>query len=575
MSRIKLRGLFYLVIFTFSFFNLFLIATGSAKADNNNLLDTYVFDNTNSMTTAQIQSFLNQFPNSCLSSYSAPDPLSYFSYGSFVSAAQIIKDSSTLWQVNPQVILTTLQKEEQLVDGSQGCANWKFWSSMGYNCPGTATYPYTYSDVINSATYPNGLPPDLANGANQTCVAQAKNIGFAAQVNHGAWQLSFARHRSEGDGNLSWDGDNSVIYYGFMTAGTRPRVQGGTATTYSGTVTLNDGNTVTLYNGATASLYSYTPFLQSFDQIFQNFFGLDSIYSNTYNGISYSAVFDSSFYFTNNTDVAIACNNDRTCGFNHFIAYGMNEGRQASANFNVQTYRQNYQDLRWIYGTNLVSYYLHYINFGQREGRVATGTPTFNPVTSYNGVNYASIYNYSTYMSSYSDLQKVFGSKNDDTGALLHFVNSGMNEGRVASPNFNVNYYRDRYPDLRAAFGNTLKAYYMHYLVNGQREGRIANTDAYVGTSVLNGVDYSAVYNFSTYTSTYSDIKNTFGSDDNAALQHFVTFGMKEGRQASTTFNVFIYKNRYPDLQKAFGNNLPAYYMHFITNGQIEGRVAI
>jgi hypothetical protein len=575
VKKIKVKVLLCLIVSVFSVLNLALMETHSVRADNYNLIDNYVFDNTSSMSTNQIQSFLNQFPNSCLSNYRAPDPISWSSYGTLVSAAQVIKDSSTLWQINPQVLLTTLQKEEQLVDGSQGCSNWKLWSSMGYNCPGSATYPYGYLDIINSATYSGGVPPDLAGGVSQTCVAQAKNIGFSAQVSHGAWQLSFARHRSEGDGNINWDGDNTVIYYGYMTAGTRPRVQSGTPSTYSGIITLNDNSVVTLANGATASLYSYTPYLQSFDQIFQNFFGIDSIYSNIYNGIDYSAVFDASFYFTNNTDVATACNNDRACGFNHFIAYGINEGRQAAANFNVQTYRQNYQDLRWIYGIDLAPYYLHYINYGQREGRVATGTPTFNPVTSYNGINYASIYSYSTYMSTYSDLQNVFGSKNDDTGALLHFINTGMNEGRVANPNFNVSYYRNRYPDLRAVFGSNLKAYYMHYLVNGQGEGRVANTDAFVGTSVRNGVDYAAVYNFNTYTSTYSDIKNAFGSDDNAALQHFVTFGMKEGRQASTTFNVFTYKNRYADLQKAFGNNLPAYYMHYITNGQREGRVAV
>jgi hypothetical protein len=574
--------------------NIAFSAIGNA-ATNNNLIDDGIFDNTNTMSAAQIDSFLNGFPNSCISTnsgFSAPDPTGYspstgYKYGNAVSAGKAIYDASQAYELNPQVLLTKLQNEEGLVrgDGPYGCGALPMSAALGYACTDsdTASHTYSYTNGSDPGTLSTPLFYRFGNPVNSvtnTCVNSVSKAGFTQQLIRASWLLKFGRMRSEGNTGWAivkpnWDNsdDLSTCYGGPMTQGWFKRCPSETSTTYYDGYTSIDGQSIHMDTGATASLYWYTPHIQSFSSIFESWFG--STYSFTRNGINYSAVFDPSFYFANNTDVAKACNNDVACGFNHFITYGMNEGRQASANFNVQTYRLNYQDLRWAFGTNLVSYYLHYINFGQREGRVATGTPTFNPVTSYNGVNYASIYNYSTYMSSYSDLQKVFGSKNDDTGALLHFVNSGMNEGRVASPNFNVNYYRDRYPDLRAAFGNNLKAYYMHYLVNGQREGRIANTDAFVGTSVLNGVDYSAVYDFNTYESTYSDIKNAFGSDDNAALQHFVTFGMKEGRQASTTFNVFIYKNRYPDLQKAFGNNLPAYYMHYISYGKREGRIAI
>ena len=203
----------------------------------------------------------------------------------------MIKDASTIWGINPQVLLATMEKEEGLVrgDGYYGCSNTSFWSAMGYNCPGSATYTYSAAQITAAPdNYAGGVSGELTGGAGPTCAASAHDVGFSAQVSHGAWQLEFGRQRSEGNGNLSWDGDNSVTYYGYMTAGSRARYQGGTVSNYSGVVTLNDGNTVTLTNGATASLYSYTPYIQSFDTIFEGFFGAGSTSAQAYTSSFYS-----------------------------------------------------------------------------------------------------------------------------------------------------------------------------------------------------------------------------------------------------------------------------------------------
>ena len=94
------------------------------------------------------------------------------------------------------------------------------------------------------------------------------------------------------------------------------------------------------------------------------------------------------------------------------------------------------------------------------------------------------------------------------------------------------------------------------------------------GPTVYGGVDYAAVYDYDYYINQYADLKAAFGTDANAALQHFVTFGMNEGRQGIASFNVGSYRNRYADLQNAFGNNTKAYYIHFIQFGKGEGRTA-
>lgn len=217
-----------------------------ASADTfnqNNIMDDAVFDDASSMTQPQIQSFLNAFPNSCLSNYSAPYPSDYFTYGANAPASAIIKQVSNLWGINPKVILTTLEKEESLVTGNAGCDSWRYNSAVGMGCSDSGPCP----------------SPGYA--------------GFSQQVTKGMWQLMFNRERSEG--NLAW-GDNGSIYYGgYMTPGTYSRQSGSPATYYDGIATI-DGTSVTMTNGATAALYTYTPHFhgnQNFQTIFNQWFG--------------------------------------------------------------------------------------------------------------------------------------------------------------------------------------------------------------------------------------------------------------------------------------------------------------
>lgn len=88
------------------------------------------------------------------------------------------------------------------------------------------------------------------------------------------------------------------------------------------------------------------------------------------------------------------------------------------------------------------------------------------------------------------------------------------------------------------------------------------------------GLDYSAVFDAAYYSARYKDLKAECGNNAAALFTHFITHGMKEGRQAIETFNVQAYKERYADLQKAFGEKLPLYYQHYIQYGKAEKRNA-
>ena len=83
---------------------------------------------------------------------------------------------------------------------------------------------------------------------------------------------------------------------------------------------------------------------------------------------------------------------------------------------------------------------------------------------------------------------------------------------------------------------------------------------------------YSAVFSSYYYLSHNPDLARVLGEDKEALLDHFIEYGMKEGRQGNAEFNVLAYKAMYPDLQAAFGDDLPKYYQHYIEFGKKEGR---
>lgn len=82
-------------------------------------------------------------------------------------------------------------------------------------------------------------------------------------------------------------------------------------------------------------------------------------------------------------------------------------------------------------------------------------------------------------------------------------------------------------------------------------------------------------FNASYYSSTYADLEAAFGEDEDALYNHYLTYGIEEGRDANEYFNVKVYRERYADLDAAFGDDWDAYYTHYLTYGLYEGRSAM
>jgi hypothetical protein len=262
----------------------------AAAFTSNNLIDDRVFDNANSMSAAQIDSWLNSsFPSSCISTnngFAAVDPNGYspaggFTYGGPVSAGQVVYDAAQAYGINPQVLLTTLEKEEGLVkgDGPYGCSATAMASAVGYGCPDGGS-SYSYSNLNPALYYAQGSPVTSISG---TCVNSPAKAGFSQQLIRAAWLLAFARHRSEGDtgwsivkGNWNNSDDPGTCYGGPMTQGTFKRCSSDPSPVfYDGYITIDSVSTH-MDNGATAALYWYTPHFhgnQIFDDVFQSWFG--------------------------------------------------------------------------------------------------------------------------------------------------------------------------------------------------------------------------------------------------------------------------------------------------------------
>ncbi len=140
------------------------------------IIDDYTFANTSTMSSAQIQTFLNSKVSSCdtngqqNSEFGGPDLnkdgrvqrwewgkanynqttfpcLKDYTQGG-KKASQIIYDVAQKYQINPQVLIVLLQKEQGLITDTWPL-NIQYRSATGYGCPDTAPCDSQYYGLTN------------------------------------------------------------------------------------------------------------------------------------------------------------------------------------------------------------------------------------------------------------------------------------------------------------------------------------------------------------------------------------------------------------------------------------------
>ena len=289
----------------------------------------------------------------------------------------------------------------------------------------------------------------------------------------------------------------------------------------------------------------------------------------------YAAVLDPAWYFAHNEAAREACGGDLTKAEAYFIEHDMSAGVQGSEEFNVKYYLNNYPDLSEAFGDNYKAAYEHYAANGKSEGRVAD---RMLDTAVYQGFDYTYVYDVSYAALQNYDIWLECGE--DPYNMLEYFVTKGMAEGMRASDRFDWELYRDMNGDIAEAFGDDIKEYYRHYCANGFAEGRPAcgMSPANDTEKVYKGYDYRDVFDADYYMSHYEDAKkyaqehSSTRSKKATALEHFVIWGMKEGRKGNDLFDPEMYKALYSDVREAYGDCYAFYYNHYILWGKPEGR---
>lgn len=196
--------------------------TKAASFEPGRIIDNSVFNNKNSMSVTDIQNFLNTKVPTCDTWHTAgpsaqgavPPWICLKNYNeNGKSAAQIIWEQAQNFNINPQVLIVTLQKENGLITDTWPYP-WQYRTAMGFACPDNGTCDPAY-------------------------------YGFTQQV------YQAARHfRNFYDLNPNW----SIPF--------RPGINYIKWAPYNNETKLDTcgGNNVNIQNRATAALYSYTPY---------------------------------------------------------------------------------------------------------------------------------------------------------------------------------------------------------------------------------------------------------------------------------------------------------------------------
>lgn len=161
-------------------------------------------------------------------------------------------------------------------------------------------------------------------------------------------------------------------------------------------------------------------------------------------------------------------------------------------------------------------------------------------------------YSFSTYVNGAGPFDCNVAFKDYPAIVKEYGFNGYDSETWVEKAAFDVMVYRDRNPDLAHLSDAALK---QHWLTYGIDEGRAS----------------SPVLDLQFYLNNNPDLKTAFGTNYRAAYNHFVNNGYKEGRKSSALFDGAYYTDRYPEVAASYKDE---YMRHYYENGMNEGRRA-
>ncbi|MEM9767541.1 MAG: hypothetical protein AAF892_06655, partial [Cyanobacteria bacterium P01_D01_bin.71] len=168
--------------------------------------------------------------------------------------------------------------------------------------------------------------------------------------------------------------------------------------------------------------------------------------------------FDADYYLSQNADVAAAVSRGETTAISHFLNFGHRENRDPSALFDASDYLLNNPDIKAVVDGGLLdSAFDYYIEFGAEDGRLSGGW----------------LFEEAFYLAQNPDVATAvrIGALTD---GLSHFLSFGQREGRDPSASFDQSAYLANNSDVAAAVASGVFASgFEHYLLFGRAEGRV------------------------------------------------------------------------------------------------------
>ncbi|RZM77913.1 carbohydrate-binding protein [Leptolyngbya iicbica] len=223
-------------------------------------------------------------------------------------------------------------------------------------------------------------------------------------------------------------------------------------------------------------------------------------FNTTIGGLRVAPLFDETAYLKANPDVAEAVQQGRLrYGFEHFVLYGMNEGRIPGAWFDQRYYLEQNPDVAAAVKNGTVrSAIAHFFEFGHLEQR--------NP---------NAVFDAEDYLLNNPDVKAAVDSGKLDS-AFEHYAEFGIEEGRQSGLLFEESFYLQNNPDVAAAVTKGDIALGIHHFFTfGQSEGR----------------DPSRNFDQSAYLERYGDVAAAVANGAFASgFEHYYMFGQAEGR---------------------------------------------
>ncbi|MDO4747902.1 MAG: RICIN domain-containing protein [Eubacteriales bacterium] len=91
------------------------------------------------------------------------------------------------------------------------------------------------------------------------------------------------------------------------------------------------------------------------------------------------------------------------------------------------------------------------------------------------------------------------------------------------------------------------------------------------GVTIKNSLK-NYVFDAGYYSNAHADLKSAYGTDADKLYQHFLDFGIKEGRQAHPVFDVKYYLSANSDLKSTYGEDYAKGINHYLSFGYKESR---